>query len=1207
MLKIRLVKYRYVLLAIVSTFIFIAYFFHVFKVDYTSQTADFQQKFTELESGLDDFLSSNSLRLTKPNWKKIKDNKDYNLHIYHHDSVVFWNTNQLPINRFADIHFPAEGIIHLQNGWYYAKIQKKNHYTYCGSFLIKHDYSYENKDLKNSFVHPIDVEFEAAISLEQLPNASIFSEKNTFLFSLVPSEQQIASESEAQLLLFFLLISCILWLIALVKINQLIKGKLKWVIPVSIVVLRFLALRFNWFGFMQETQAFQATLYGTNEWLPNFFEYLLNCLLLVFIVFNIKNAVDTSKMSKKWRLVTLAIYLLNIPFWVMILYLNKGLIENSSIPLTIERPFSLNFYSLLAILSIGALFYSYYVFCRELIRLSFKTGNSLFTSSLLIGICGIAYFFYEYFYGQHLVIAALFPFVFNLLTIYFIKKDRKSMQLGFGLSFLVLFSLVASLNLAEFNRRKEKSERELFASQLATEQDIVTEVEFSTIHGKINDDRVIQKIIESPGNMKISDFEAGMERRLFNGFWERYEMNFNLFDEIGKSLIDVGNNQKNEFESFSELIQFHGQVSEIDSSIYFISDYTNQYSYIARIPVLANDSIKAYLFCTFKSKKIPEEIGFPRLLISEKAQVFASLERYSIAKYHKDRLVTHYGKFNFPSSIQPIASWKKESANSYDFDGYNHFILDKSKKDVIVLSSKNVTWIDLLTSFSYLFSFYGILLLPFLFQFKYTPFLKRTLSLAVKIQLVLIGLVFLSLLAFGWGSGVFVKNQYNEFTDFKIREKLSSVELELRSKLGNEQALSISKNGNYTEYLLQNFSKVFVTDINLYDPKGFLIASSRPKVFNYGLLSEQINPTAIQAFKISNKSEFVHNEQIGDLQYASAYRPFYNHDGVLLGYLNLQHFGQQDDFENQIQQFLVAIINVFMLLLAISIVIAIFISNWVTAPLRLLQENFANLRFGKHNQQISYDKEDEIGALVKNYNQKLEELEFTAQQLAQSERESAWREMAKQVAHEIKNPLTPMKLSIQQLLRVYNPDDPKSEEKLTRVATSIIEQIDALTKIANEFSNFAKMPRPDFIPLDLVPVLENVVVMFKEEENCTISIENSLNQVIVLADKDQLLRVFNNLIKNAIQAIPEDRFGKIDIHLSLVDNMIRIAISDNGAGISQEKRQHIFVPYFTTKTTGTGLGLAMVKQIVENHNGQIYFEENHPEGTTFFVELPLKA
>jgi nitrogen fixation/metabolism regulation signal transduction histidine kinase len=293
-----------------------------------------------------------------------------------------------------------------------------------------------------------------------------------------------------------------------------------------------------------------------------------------------------------------------------------------------------------------------------------------------------------------------------------------------------------------------------------------------------------------------------------------------------------------------------------------------------------------------------------------------------------------------------------------------------------------------------------------------------------------------------------------------------------------------------------------------------------------------------------------------------------------------------------------------MLLLAISIIIAVIVSSWVTAPLRIIQESFSKVSFGKHNQQILYDKEDEIGALVKDYNQKLEELEYTAQQLAQSERESAWREMAKQVAHEIKNPLTPMKLSVQQLQRVYDPNDPNSGLKLQKVTNSIIEQIDALAKIANEFSSFAKLPRPNELEIDLLPLLENVVEVFRESENFHISILTELDKCLVMADKDLMLRVFNNLLKNAIQSIPDGKIGEITISITVDENNFLFKFKDNGIGIAEEKHSKIFVPYFTTKSTGTGLGLAMVKQIIENHRGTIGFESEEGVGTEFWFKVP---
>lgn len=1208
MLKNGWAKYRYVIFAILSTVVFAIVYLSVFTSDHRPHVRKFQTHFLELSDQLQKYVEAEATSLnsygSSSNWKNFKEKEDFNLHVYRNDSLIFWNTNQLPIIRFADIHFPSDGIIHLQNGWYYAKMIKKGPFTVCGSFLIKHDYSYENKDLINEFVSELRMPFKAEISVEQHPEYSIRDSKKAFLFSLIPADHQPAGERESIVLTVLLLLSLVLWLLTAFRFLVRSRGSRRFFTLAGIILLRVVALRLNWFGFMRDTDVFQPTLYGTNEWFPNFLEYLINCAVFLFLIFSLRALLKGKEQLNYSSLLGYFLLLFGIPLWGLLIYLDKGLIENSSIPLTIDKLFSLNFYSVLALISMGSLIFGFYIYTRDIIRFNKSAGNRPITLLLISFIASLGYFVIEMTLGQQLVFSSLIPLSINCLLIYNTFRDGKRKDLVFGMLMLVIFSLVSAVNLNEFNRRKEKSERELYANQFASEQDIVTEVEYTNCKQKIEEDNVLKMLSTSPVNIGNSDFEDGLERRIFNGYWERYEMNFFLFDKKGNSLIAGVENHTKVYRGLNDIIKNHAKESEIDPNIFFITDYTDQYSYLIRQPLQVSDTMGAVLYCTLRSKKIPEEIGFPRLLISSKAQVFESLENYSIAKYHNGSLVNTYGLYNYPSSIKAIRTWKGETQNYLDFDGYNHFVLEKSKNDVILLSSKNTTWVELVTSFSYLFSFYGILLLPLLFQFSYAPFFKRTLSLAVKIQLVLIGLVFMALLAFGWGSGVFVRDQYNTYTNDVIREKLASVELELKSKLGEKDRLSISSDGNYMEYLLQKFSKVFVTDINLYDPSGFLMASSRPKVFNIGLLSEQMNPSAFYSFHVRNKSEFVHDESIGELNYASAYLPFVNNEGKMLGYLNLQHFGQQKDFETQIQGFLVAIVNVFMLLLAISIVLAVFISNWLTAPLRLLQENFANIRFGKANSRISYNKEDEIGALVKDYNQKLDELEYTAQQLAQSERESAWREMAKQVAHEIKNPLTPMKLSIQQLLRVYDPKDPDSEKKLQKVAGSIIEQIDALTNIANEFSNFAKMPRPDEISLDLIPLLENVIEVFRQEINCKIAFNKTENSMMIRADKDQMVRTFNNLIKNAIQSIPEDREGLIRISVKKNEQKVRIEVADNGCGIPVAMRSKIFVPYFTTKSTGTGLGLAMVRQIVENHRGTIDFESTENVGTTIIINLP---
>jgi nitrogen fixation/metabolism regulation signal transduction histidine kinase len=233
-------------------------------------------------------------------------------------------------------------------------------------------------------------------------------------------------------------------------------------------------------------------------------------------------------------------------------------------------------------------------------------------------------------------------------------------------------------------------------------------------------------------------------------------------------------------------------------------------------------------------------------------------------------------------------------------------------------------------------------------------------------------------------------------------------------------------------------------------------------------------------------------------------------------------------------------------------------------------------------------------------------LEQSVKQLAESERESAWREMAKQIAHEIKNPLTPMKLSVQLLQRSWKDNKEDFEKRLTNVSQTLIEQIDTLSSIASEFSAFAKMPKPQDEEVDLPAKIASVVQLFENTKDVKIEADFHQNEKVrILADKEQLSRVFINIIKNGIQSIPEGLQGRIYIELTTYGNSVKVTIEDNGSGISESRKDKLFQPSFTTKTKGMGMGLAIVKNIINNANGEIWFESEEGKGTKFFVEFPM--
>ncbi len=257
-------------------------------------------------------------------------------------------------------------------------------------------------------------------------------------------------------------------------------------------------------------------------------------------------------------------------------------------------------------------------------------------------------------------------------------------------------------------------------------------------------------------------------------------------------------------------------------------------------------------------------------------------------------------------------------------------------------------------------------------------------------------------------------------------------------------------------------------------------------------------------------------------------------------------------------------------------------------------------------EKLRYRGDDEVGRLVEVYNRKVEELRQSAEKLALSERESAWKEMARQVAHEIKNPLTPMKLSIQHFQRTWTPEAPDARERLDRFSNNLVEQIDALSRIAGEFSHFAQMPPAHPADLDLNEVADAVVHLFTATPGCTVLLKSE-GPLPVHADREHLLRTFNNLIKNALQAIPDGREGRVEVILRREGYEALIEVRDNGSGIPADALDHVFVPRFTTKSSGMGLGLPMVKRMVENAGGRVWFTTEEGRGTSFFVALPLRA
>ena len=407
--------------------------------------------------------------------------------------------------------------------------------------------------------------------------------------------------------------------------------------------------------------------------------------------------------------------------------------------------------------------------------------------------------------------------------------------------------------------------------------------------------------------------------------------------------------------------------------------------------------------------------------------------------------------------------------------------------------------------------------------------------------------------------------------------------------------------------MVLKLSDIHSIDLNIYDLHGQLIASSQPDIFSKGLSSRKINPTAFIEINNANKTKFIHNEKIGKLEYLAAYVPVLDKKGTVFAIVNLPYYAKEKDLQSEISSLMVNLINIYGLLFVLGSFLALFLAYPITSSITLIIEKIKKTNIGTTNEPIEWSRKDEFGLLVNEYNKMLKALDESTKKLARSERESAWREMAKQVAHEIKNPLTPMKLSIQQLQRAFKSNRPDLDKLVDKVSATLVEQIDNLSHIASAFSDFAKMPKADNEVFNIGMILKKAVDLYQESGGVEVSfIDEAGTEPEVFSDKNQISRVFTNLIQNSLQSIQENRDGVIKVSLKTKDDDVIVSISDNGAGISEAISTRVFEPNFTTKSSGMGLGLAMARNIIENANGTIWFESEVNVGTTFFIRLPLR-
>ncbi|MDQ3142499.1 MAG: HAMP domain-containing histidine kinase, partial [Bacteroidota bacterium] len=575
------------------------------------------------------------------------------------------------------------------------------------------------------------------------------------------------------------------------------------------------------------------------------------------------------------------------------------------------------------------------------------------------------------------------------------------------------------------------------------------------------------------------------------------------------------------------------------------------------------------------------------------------------------------GYLKYASSIQKpsLKSFtehtKQKTHSILTLRGKEYLVYKPNVDQVFIISHSLGSIVNAISLFSYIFTIlilFAYLLSLIQQRYNFLPDglqikIAEKPSLRNRIQFYVILGIVISFLIIAMVTTFFTRQSEQQILEKSMVNKLKHLSTFLEGPISEqdnfENAKIILKSRLKSAYTLYDYY------VEIYDESGFKIpyltlqdaVEGKFKLcdprffFNY---PKDIEESILLPSKEENsektlsvfKNIFFNNQRLATLQ--------------LTGSID-SHQGSGDRLTNLIN----TLLNIYVFLFLIAASLATFLANSITSPLEVLGNKLRQIRLGKRNEKLEWKAQDEIGELIQDYNRMIEQLEESANLLAKTERDMAWREMAKQVAHEIKNPLTPMKLNLQYLQQMLRSGSPDVIPMIEKVSHSMLEQIEGLTKIATEFSNFAKMPKTENEKLLLNDVISTVHDLFRKRDDIDIHLIVPIDEIYVYTDKIQLIRVLNNLINNAIQAIPEERRGRIELSLKSKEKMAVITVKDNGEGIPDEMKHKVFLPNFTTKSSGTGLGLAMCQQIVEAANGTISFQGNKDFGTTFMVELPL--
>ena len=1163
------------------------------------------------------------------NFTFIVEKFKYPYFIFEDGKLLFWSDNKVFPSYSSISGIYKYKFITLKNDKYlvcryqFISNRGKSYEVFFMINLYSH-YEIENEYLKSKLNEDFFAHYQVHLSDYGTEGKyNIFAETGEYLFSIEYDETK-KNDSALWLAVTFILMLSGISLIILFIYNKVISlQKIEkyesafLLILCSVVSMRAIMLYFEMPFFLVDWDIFNSKFYASSVISPSVGDLFINqlCVFFVLLYFfthykKTNYSFKLEKLNSKWKLVVAFVLLLLSTFSLYLVFdVTKSIFQHAKEVLDISKDIEFNLFKLLFILIFICLSLSYFIVNQIIGRLFLKVNKhySLLYFCVLLLIVMLASSLLGYLYLKSSVLLSLLSVVYIGVIVYFklpktIKFFRYKTYLYFFLSAFVC-AITGAIAVYEVDSLRTVNDKEKFSNSLLIENDFQGEYLLNEITEKINNDGTIKNLFDNQISNK-SLIEQKVRRVYLNNYFDKYDIDIHLYNDHGIRLLQTSN------ESYRQVKSKYNQTAnktQYENLFYINESRKNVTSkYVSCIEMNKDGIIVGYILIELKLKKLIPNSVYPELLVDSRFEQ-ETPRSYSYAIYRDHKMLYSYGDYNYTDFFKSMAYANQEQGNSeFSYNAFDHLIISASGNKLIVISSPEYRFFNLFSNFSFLLMvlMFTILLaiVSYSAYFNYTE--KLQLNFSAKIQIYLNFSFFLPLLIVSVATLGIISADYKAYINDNFVQKAKRVRVNIADILDQYNNRTISK--ELLNSSLIELAKYSESDVNIFDVYGKLIATSQPLIYQSGLNSGLMNPEAYSKIVELKGRVMMIKENIGTLNYNAVYTVIKSPEtGEVSGVLSIPYFHSKTDLEKHLIEVLNTIIDIFMVVFIFFLILSFITSRILTDPFTLITQKIKKISFSYENEPLSWNSKDEIGLLVGEYNKMLLKLVESKRILSQTEKESAWREMAQQVAHEIKNPLTPMKLSIQHLQRAMADNREDLNQLMGRSLQNLLIQVDTLSDIATSFSTFAKMPVPKNEAFEIGALLKQTVEFYNNIERGFVKLEQPTSSFMVLCDGHLMGRIISNLILNALQSVPNDRDPHVYVRLSVIDGKVLIEVNDNGLGIPEAIREKVFIPNFSTKYGGSGIGLAVAKRGVEHAGGKIWFETPTDRGTSFYIALPM--